>query len=188
MLPAEPSMNMLANQSVCDQNSWISCTYFLWQILPWLPQYCTLVINQFEGFFMEILTFSCSLYMYVGLRDIKLPKHQQLWRLWHYFFYLGKTYRSSAISQDFHGYLNFFYLHEKSLEMAVYMFCSHKKITSRTFILSSFIIFFHCAFIRCSNISSMPPENAEISPVCSIKCSNISSVFHKMLKNLQCVW
>jgi len=36
------------------------------------------IIDHFECFFMKILTFSCSLYQYVGLRDIKLPMHLRL--------------------------------------------------------------------------------------------------------------
>ena len=33
------------------------------------------IIDHFECFFMEILTFSCSLYQYVGLWDINLQMH-----------------------------------------------------------------------------------------------------------------
>jgi len=36
------------------------------------------IIDHFEWFFMEILTFSCFLYQYVGLWDINLPMHLRL--------------------------------------------------------------------------------------------------------------
>ena len=36
--------------------------------------------------------------------------------------------------------MTFFYLHDKSLEMADYMFCPHKKITSHTFIITGALI------------------------------------------------
>ena len=41
-------------------------------------QYCTNIVGHFEWFFMEILTFSCFLYQYVGLWDINLPMHLRL--------------------------------------------------------------------------------------------------------------
>jgi len=41
-----------------------------------------------------------------------------------------------------------FYLHEKSLEMAEKVFCPHKKITSRTFIIAGALIVNSISFLN----------------------------------------
>ena len=100
-------------------------------------RYCRYIIDHFEWFFMEILTFSCSIYQYVGLRDIKLPMHRRLWRLWSYFLYLCKTLYQ-PFQGIFHGDRDFFL----SLNCPE---CTHKKIVSRTFIINgALIVIMYC--------------------------------------------
>ena len=92
-------------------------------------------IMGFEGFFMVISTLSCSFYMYVGHRDIKLPMHCWLWLFGHYFFIWTKH-----IIRHFEGLFwgarftrNNFEIKkvlsssEKPLKMANYMFFPHNK-------------------------------------------------------------
>ena len=88
------STNNLAciyTQSVCYKNSRISCIFSRRFLKMASTVLYIILIDHFDGVFMEISTFSCSLYMYVGLRDIKLTMHLRLWRLWSYFLYLGNT-------------------------------------------------------------------------------------------------
>ena len=68
------STNNLAcvyTQPVCDKNSRNSCIFF--HRFLHMASTELFIIDHFEGFFMEISTFLCSLYVYVNHQRIKTP-------------------------------------------------------------------------------------------------------------------